>query len=183
MTDYLSLWDRWLAFSTLPEEDGKTLLQNLHEEVRAGTEMLGVFGGTQIDEILTDVSFDQKKEYLEAAAPILSFAALHGYCLFLMSRGVNPVTANLKNRPGTAQLGVVWMEGYKKDQHAAILQSIDPILFLILGAVADVRINQLLAVEPRVVDLRYKVTERIHQTVRWAACQGFVLGVLEERSV
>lgn len=183
MTDYLSLWNQWLAFSVLPQEDGKTLLRNIHEEVRSGIEMLGVFGGSQMDEILADVSFDQKKEYLEAAAPILSFAALHGYCLFLMSCGINPLTANLKNRPATANLGVVWMEGYKKDQHAAILQSIDPILFLILGAVADARINQLLAVEPRVVDLTYKVTERIHQTVRWVACQGFVLGVLEERSV
>ena len=40
MTDYLEIWNRFNVLMVLPDEDRKTLVENLHEETRAGIEML-----------------------------------------------------------------------------------------------------------------------------------------------
>lgn len=181
MTDYLSLWDRWIAFSVLSQEDGKTLLQNLHEEVRAGIEMLGSISLSEMAEIFKGVEFAQKDDYLKAAGPVLIFSCLNGYSLYLISEDVNPLTAQLKDRRSTEKLGELWTNQYRKDQNQPYLDAIDPFVSLILGRIQEIRVNQLLAFIPEVVSLPYKITERLHQSIGWSVYQGFVLGVMEKK--
>ena len=179
MTDYLSLWNRCIALSVLPDEDRKTLVGNLHPETRAGIEMLGSLAAAEMGEILKDSGFSKKDDYLKAAGPVLTWSALNGYCLYLMTQNVNPLTVDLKSREDTKNLGNQWTEQFQKDQHRSSIEKIDPIVAMLLGKISELRVNQLLALVPQVIDFPYKTTERLNQYIGWAVYQGFVLGVME----
>src|SRR3989344_6443704 len=179
MTDYLSLWNRMLALSVLPDEDRKALVGNLHPETRAGIEMLGSVAAAQMREILKDGAFDKKDDYLKAAGPVLIWSALNGYCLYLMTQNVNPLTTDLKGREDTKNLGNRWIGQFQRDQNRSYIEKIDPIVSMLLGKISELRVNQLLALVPQVIDLPYKTTERLNQHIGWAVYQGFVLGVME----
>ncbi len=179
MTDYLEIWNRFNVLMVLPDEDRKTLVENLHEETRAGIEMLASLAASEMAELLKNTEFSKKYEYLKAAGPILSFACLNGYCLYLLFQKVNPLTTNLSNRATTEKLGETWMTNYRKDQNKSYIDKIDPILSLMLGQIQEIRVNQLLALVPDVIELPYKITERLHQSIGWSVFQGFVIGVME----
>lgn len=179
MTDYLSLWNRCVALSVLPDEDRKTLVGNLHPEARAGIEMLGSAAAAEMWEIIKDNGFSKKDEYLQAAGPVIIWSALGGYCLYLMTQNVNPLTTDLKGAEDTKNLGNRWTGQFQKDQNKSYIDKIDPIVAMILGKISELRVNQLLSLVPEIIDLPYKTTERLNQYIGWSVNQGFVLGVME----
>ena len=97
-----------------------------------------------------------------------------------MERGVNPQKANLAAIAATKELGKRWSEGHKKDQNKSYINAIDPIIVLMLERIYDLRVNQTLSFHPEIVELPYKVTEKIHQYLGWAVYQGYVIGVMED---
>ncbi len=91
--DYLALYERWIAFQIMPEEDHKTLLNNLHEEVKAGIETLGNIATSEMERVLSGVVYSNKLKYLESVAIVLSMSALtvpkrkgRGHSLVVWSR-------------------------------------------------------------------------------------------------
>lgn len=181
MIDYLSIWERWLGLSALPKDDGIVLIERLHEETRAGIEMISKLAVDQMAQILEPVQFAKKDIYLQQAGSVVPIAVIHAYCLFLISRDINPLMVNLPERGETEKLGGRWIEGYRLDGNATMIEKIDPMLAFMVGKIAEIRINQLLGFVPEVVYLPYKITEKLHQYVTWATFQGFILGMLEAR--
>lgn len=178
--DYKQLFDRWVALTVLSEDERKRLVGTLHEEVRNGVEVLAVLAADEVKKILDNAQYAQREEYLKTLAPVLALAALDGYLLSLMERGINPETAVLSTKETTRGLGERWSRAYERDQNTSYLDNIDPIIALLLGRISDLRVNQLLALHSGIVELPYKVTEKIHQYVGWSVHQGYVLGVMEQ---
>ncbi|MBI4066207.1 hypothetical protein HY411_00675 [Candidatus Gottesmanbacteria bacterium] len=181
MVNYSDIWERYSAVSLLSEEDAKEYLVRLHEELKAGLELMGSVAGSEVVEILKDVSVEKKDALLQTIATILTYTALAGYTLYLVEHGVNPLGVDLKDRETTKGLGSRWMEGYKKDQHQTVEKAIDPIIKLMLDNIRDIRTNQLLALRPDIIDLPYKTSERVFQYLGWAAHEGYILAVLESQ--
>lgn len=179
--DYKQLFDRWAMLTTLPESDRKALVERMHEEVTTSVQAFAGLAAVEIDRVLKDTSFEKRESYIKTAAPVLALAAFDGYLLSLMEHGLNPQTVDLATRGSTKGLGDRWSEGYKTNQHITILEKIDPIIGLILGKMHEVRANQMLSFFPEVVDLPYKVTEKLNQYIGWAVHQGYVLGVMEQQ--
>lgn len=180
--DYKQLWDRWVALTILSEADRKDLIEHLHEEVMNGVTVLASLANTQVAKILKDASYGKADAYLQAIAPVTALSALDGYFLSLMVSGINPQTANLSGNPKTKNLGQRWTLGHKKDQNKSYIDNIDPMITLMLERIYDLRVNQALSFHPEIVDLPYKITEKIHQYFGWAVYQGYVIGVMEHQS-
>lgn len=178
--DYKQLWDRWVALTLISEEDRADMIEHLHEEVTSGVTALATLANAQVAKILGDAKYDKADEYLKSIAPVSALAALDGYFLSLMERGVNPQKANLAAIAATKELGKRWSEGHKKDQNKSYINAIDPIIVLMLERIYDLRVNQTLAFHPDIVELPYKITEKIHQYLGWAVYQGYVIGVMED---
>lgn len=181
MTDYKQLFDRWVMLTTLPEEDRKSLVELMHEEVTTSVQAFAGLGAVEMDKILKAAEYPKRETYIKTAAPVLALAAFDGYLLALMEKGINPQTADLVSRGSTKGLGERWSAAYGKDQNISILQEIDPITGLILGKMQEVRVNQMLSFYPEIIDLPYKITEKLHQYIGWAVHQGYVLGVMEQQ--
>lgn len=178
--DYKQLFDRWVMLATLPEEDRKSLVESMHEEVTTSVQAFAGLGAVEMDKILKGVEYPKREIYIKTVAPVLALAAFDGYLLALMEKGVNPQTADLVSRESTKGLGERWSVAYGKDQNISILQKIDPITGLILSKMQEVRVNQMLSFYPEIIDLPYKITEKLHQYIGWAVHQGYVLGVMEQ---
>lgn len=181
MVNYRDIWERYSGVSLLSDEDAKEYLSRLHEELKAGLEMMGSIAGAEVEVLLKDVSLEKKEEFLKAAATVFTFTALAGYTLYLVQHGINPLGVDLKDRQETKDLGARWMEGYKKDQHQPLIASIDPVVKLMLDAIVDIRTNQLLALRPDMIELAYKTAARIVQYIGWSVHEGYILGLLEAR--
>lgn len=179
--DYKQLFDRWVMLTTLPEEDRKSLVDKMHEEVTTSVQAFAGLSAVEMDKILKETEYPKRETYIKTAAPVLALAAFDGYLLSLMEHGINPQTTDLAAKETTKGLGERWSEAYGRDQNISYLQKIDPIIGLILGKMQEVRVNQLLSFYPEIVDLPYKVTEKLHQYVGWAVHQGYVLGVMEQQ--
>lgn len=178
--NYLELFDRWIALTTLSEEDRKALVERIHEEVSVGVQALAGVSAKEMDRVLTDASYDNKDKYLKLAVPVLALAAFDGYLMALMERGVNPQTAHLTENETTKGLGERWSKGYEKDQNVSVIEKTDTIVSLILNRMYELRVNQILSFHPEIVELPYKVTEKLNQYFGWAVHQGYVLGVMEQ---
>lgn len=183
MTDYKQLWDRWVALTTLSEDDRKNLLSRLHGEVISGVQALATLATDEMGKILDDAKYPQRDAYLEAIAPVAALGALDGYLFALMERGVNPQTASLATNERTNELGNRWSKAYEKDQNASYFDAGDPIVMLLLEKIQDLRINQALSFHDEIVELPYKVTEHLHQYLGWCVHQGYVFGVMEQELV
>jgi len=179
--DYKALFDRWVMLTTLPEEDRKALVESMHEEVTTSVQAFAGLAAVEMDKILKEADYPKRETYIKTAAPVLALSAFDGYLLALMELGVNPQTAKLTTREQTKGLGERWSTAYGQDQNVSIIQKIDPIVGLILGKMQEVRVNQMLSFFPEIIDLPYKVTEKLHQYLGWAVHQGYVLGVMEQR--
>ncbi len=177
--DYKQLFERWVTLTTLPEDDRKALVGRIHEEVTSGVQALAGLALAEVKKQLEDAKFGKADEYLKTMAPVLALSAFDGYLLSLMERGVNPEKEDLTGRESTKGLGEKWSEGYGKDQNAPYLEMTDPIVGLILAKMYELRVNQLLSFHPEIVELPYKVTEKVHQYVGWAVHQGYIMGVME----
>lgn len=179
MTDYKQLWDRWVGLTLLSEDDRAEMVEKLHEEVTSGVTALATLANGQMANVLEEAGYKDAEAYLKAVAPVTALGALDGYLLSLMERGVNPEKMDLKDRPSTAGLGERWMAGQKKDQNRSYIDNIDPVVTLMLERIYDLRVNQVLSFHESIVELPYKVTEKLHQYIGWCVYQGYVLGVLE----
>ncbi|HLD25252.1 MAG TPA: hypothetical protein VJB96_05035 [Patescibacteria group bacterium] len=177
--DYQQLFDRWVALTVLPEKDREVLVGKLHEEVRNGVEVLGALAAAEVNTILGEVSYDQRDAYIAVCAPVLALAALDGYLLSLMEQGINPETAGLAQRKTIKGLADHWSRGFAKDQNVSYVNKTDPIIGLLLNKLYELRVNQILALHPAIVELPYKVTEKLHQYIGWAVNQGYIFGMME----
>ena len=178
--DYKQLWDRWVTLTLLSEEDRTEMVDHMHEEVTSGVTALATLANAQVANILTQATYDKADEYLKAIAPVSALAALDGYFLSLMERGINPQKADLATRVTTKGVGERWNRGHKKDQNKSYITNIDPVIVLMLERIYDLRVNQTLSFHPEIVELPYKVTEKIHQYLGWVVYQGYVIGVMED---
>lgn len=179
MTDYKQLWDRWVALTVLPEKERADMIEHLHEEVTSGVTALATLANAQVGKILVDAKYEKTEEYLKAMAPVTALAALDGYLLSLMEHEVNPMTNDLATREATNGLGEHWSKGHKKDQNRVYIDKIDPMITLMLERMYDLRVNQTLSFCPDIVELPYKITEKLHQYIGWSVYQGYVLGIME----
>jgi len=178
--DYKQLWDRWVTLTLITEEDRADMIEHLHEEVTSGITALATLANAQVSELLEEAKYSKAGAYLQAIAPISALAALDGYFLSLMERGVNPQKVQLFKTESTKGLGERWSKGHKKDQNRSYIDGIDPVIVLMLERIYDLRVNQALSFHPDIVELPYKVTEKIHQYLGWAVYQGYVIGVMED---
>lgn len=178
--DYKQLFDRWVALTVLPEHDRKALVERMHEEVTSGVAALGALAAAEVSTCLEDAKYDKREEYLKSVVPILALAAFDGYLLSLMERRINPQEADLRGRDTTKGLGERWSRGYEKDQNGPYLHKTDPIIGLILNKIYELRVNQVLSFHPEIVELPYRVTEKLHQYIGWCVHQGYVLGTMEQ---
>lgn len=175
------IWDRWLAFASLPKDDVATLVNSLHQEVRAGCDVIGKVACEEMEKILKKgTSFAEKDPYLRYTSLITVGAGYSGYFISLLVQNINPTTSNLKTRLATEQLGSAWAEGYEKNEHKNIIEKLDPMVHYILRQASDIKIDQQLALCPSVVNLPYRITERLNEYIKWCVYQGYVLGDLEQ---
>ncbi len=178
--NYTQLFERWVALTTLSEDDRKQLIDRLHESVVTSVQALAGLASSEMAHILDEAKFEKRDEYLKTAAPIMALGALDGYLLSLMVSGINPETADLSKNDAVKGIADIWGKSYEKDQNMSYLNKVDPIIGLFLGKITELRINQALAMYPTIVDLPYKTTEKLHQYIGWSVHQGFVLGAIEE---
>lgn len=178
--DYTQLWDRWAALTMLSEDDRKSLLGKLHQEVISGVQALAGLAANEMATVLDEAKYDKKDAYIEAVSPVAALGALDGYLLALMERNINPQTAHLAGNDSVKGLGERWSTVYKKDQCASYLDAIDPIIMLLLQKIQELRVNQALSFHPEIVELPYKTAEKLHQYLGWCVHQGYVLGILEQ---
>ncbi len=168
-----------MAFASLPKEEMATLVNSMHKEVRAGCELIGTAASEEMEKILEGSRFSEKRAYLDSARLVTVGGAYSGYFISLLVQNINPTTSNLKARKTTEQLGSTWVEGYEKDEYKHIIEKLDSLTISILRHAADIKIDQLLALCPSVVNLPYRVTERLNEYVKWCTYQGYVLGHIE----
>ena len=178
--DYLQLWDRWAAQTTLSENDRRAMVDSLHEEVVTGVQALAGLAVGEMGKLLEEAKYDKQEAYIAAVMPVVALAALDGYLLFLMEEKINPLTANLAANDKTKGLGQAWSKKYQTDQNASYLSKADQIVGLLLGKIHELRVNQALSFHPEIVELPYKTTEKLHQYIGWAVRQGYVLGRMEK---
>ncbi|MCL4200205.1 hypothetical protein KJZ67_02590 [Patescibacteria group bacterium] len=177
--DYKQLWDRWVSLTLLTEEDRAEMIERLHEEVTSGITALATLGVAQMEKVLAEQAYGKKDEYLKAVAPVVALSALDGYFLSLMERGIHPQKADLAKQESTKAVGETWSRGHQKDQNKSYVEKIDPVVILMLERIYDLRVNQTLSFHPEIVELPYKVTEKLHQYIGWAVYQGYVIGEME----
>lgn len=178
--DYKQLFDRWVALTILSEDERRNLMSTLHHEITGGAEVLAALAASEVGNVLDEAIYQERAAYLDTLAPILALAVLDGYLIFLMEQGMSPETAGLAASETTDGLAEYWSKKYKLDQNISYLDKADPVINLILTKLSDLRMNQSLALYPAIVDLPYKVVEKVHQYIGWAVSQGYVLGIMEQ---
>lgn len=178
--DYTKLFDRWVASTTLSEEDRVTLIEKLHEEIVSGVQALGGLAVSEMSKLLEEATYDKKDKYIEDITPVVALAALDGYMLFLITHDINPQEANLAKNENTKEVSKIWSTAYNKDQCISYLEKVDPIVGMMLSKISELRVNQELSFHPSVVELPYKTTEKLHQYIGWSVHQGYVLGAIEK---
>ncbi len=178
--NYTQLFDRWVALTTLSEKDRGDLLNNLHEEVVSGTQTFASLACSEMGRVLDEAGYKERNVYLEAIAPVVAMAALDGYLLSKIERGVNPITEKLASQESSKGLGNRWSTQFQKDQSRSYIDKIDPIVEMLLQKIQDLRINQAISFHKEIIDLPYKSVEQVHQYIGWCIHQGYVLGVLEQ---
>lgn len=175
--NYHDIWLRWVAISTLSKSETKDLLRHLHREIKAGCELIGK---TATEQILSPESENGVwKDSLPNIFSTTVSAVYGGYFLYLLVYAINPETDHLPERSITEQVGATWVAALDTDRLEKRIQSIDPIVKLMLSAIAEVRLEQLIALIPEIIHRPYKDMTLIQQHISWCVQQGYVLGELE----
>lgn len=177
---YLNIWERWEGLMQLTREDQKEVFDHLHKEVQAGISILAGVALEEMKLVLKDVGYSKKDAFLDSAETILVFSLFSGYSFFLLTQKINPLKNDLSGRKSVENLGHRWMEQFEKDQNQKYLAKIDPIYGLMLTRMYELRVNQLLAMHPEIVDYAYQIVEGLNQYVGWAVRQGYILGMIEQ---
>jgi hypothetical protein len=178
--DYKQLWERWVSLTMLSDADRQSLIDHLHEETTASLQGIATLALSEVEHTLTEAAFEDIPKYQESVAPVFVLAALDGYLLSLMEKGINPTTVDLTKKETTKGLGARWAAGHQKDQNRPYIDKIDQIVTLMLERIYSLRVNQALGFYPDIVAVPYKTTEKVHQYIGWTVYQGFVLGIMEQ---
>jgi len=173
-----SVYNRWSALAELSPQDLQKIFDQLPVQIKAATDVLTKIGVEDADEILNRTEISDKEHYLESIGAVVAGSAFFGYALFLLSKNINPESADFNGLVGD-DFEQKWTEHFEKNECEELIQKIDPLFLLILNKSTELFINRLLALYPNSVDLPYKITERIHQHINWALHQGFVLGTMQ----
>jgi|GEM_PF-5593775 hypothetical protein len=166
-----SIYHRWQALADLSPQDLQKIFDNLPLPIKAATDVLTKAGIEDANQILSNVEITDKEHYLESIGAVIAGSTFFGYVLFLLSKNINPESANFATLM-TGDFEKKWTEQFEKNECEDFVQKIEPLFLLILTKSSELFINRLLALYPSSVDLPYKVTERIHQQYNLGTSSG-----------
>lgn len=175
-----SLLTRVLGIVQMSPSDRKTILAELHPEVKSG---LIAIGGMALEGIYKQFSENRTplpEQFERKCEPTVVSAAGDGYLTFLAEQQVDPLATPLREVKATEGLGETFLVSQERDRLSSYLQQIDPETGLILTAVYELRSNQIIAEFPRLIELPYRVIESMNQHLRWVVYTGFVVGIIEK---
>ncbi|MBI4080654.1 MAG: hypothetical protein HY430_02675 [Candidatus Levybacteria bacterium] len=177
MTDYQSIWIKWIAFLSMDTSFRRNVFDSLHTEVAKGFDVIARIGTEELEALLPEKGlFEEVRHDLET---LLTFNAWSGYSLFLISEGIDPERSRLKASKKTDALGNKWIEGYEKDQNASSFKKLDPILTIFIEKQTKLRMESLFLTHPALQKIAYSQIQHIETFANWASQQGFVFGVIE----
>ncbi|MEK7532859.1 MAG: hypothetical protein AAB542_00310 [Patescibacteria group bacterium] len=174
--NYQELWLRWGGLAILDNEQSNDLLNHLHAEVKAGCELIGKTATEQV----TSGSSSIFEKILPHIYSTTVSSVYGGYFLFLLVHKINPETDNLKDRNSTTQLGELWVQAFDKKELDKKIKSIDPVIQLMLDKIAEMRLEQLIALTPEIIKWKYQSVVTIQQHISWCVYQGYLLGEFEQ---
>lgn len=176
--NYHDVWIRWVAISTLSKGESKNLLRHLHREIKAGCELIGK---TATEQIVSDESESGLwNTKISTVFSTVVSAVYGGYFLYLLVHAINPETDQLPKRISTEQVGAKWVAALDSNNLEKRILAIDPVIKLMLSAIADVRLEQLVGLIPESIHRSYKDMLTVEQHISWCVGQGYVLGELEQ---
>lgn len=86
----------------------------------------------------------------------------------------------MKDRNSTTQLGELWVQAFDKKELDKKIKSIDPVIQLMLDKIAEMRLEQLIALTPEIIKWKYQSVVTIQQHISWCVYQGYLLGEFEQ---
>lgn len=179
MTDFAELFSQWQTLMLLFIKDRETLVTKLHPQTLVGIETLARIGTDNAITTINDIQYKHIAPYKAAIGTALAGAGIAGYSLYLLSKHVNPLEVNLKER-NLDNLKDVVIATFANDQNEKRIASLTNEYKLLCEHTGNAFINQLMALHKESIDLPYKIVEGVHQYVQWAVLQGYCLGLLEE---
>jgi hypothetical protein len=177
--DYQLLFLRIMAMIQLKHEDRKEVIGKLHTELKSGIITVGGIAIEQIQMMFKEEKTPFPDNFEKISEPIIMSSVTDGYLMNHVISGIDPTEKKLTDNKETEQLGNKWIASYEKDQHASYIATIDPIISLMITTVYELRSNQLISEFPGLIDLPYKLTEKLNQYLRWSIVMGYVLGMME----
>lgn len=179
MTDYKSIWIKWIAFLTMDAIFKEKMLQSFHREVVKGFEVIAKIGTEELEAKLREIPlFSEIKEDINK---YLIDSVWAGYALFLIHEGINPEEKNLKDYEKTNALGDMWMQHYLKDQNKSLLEKIDPVICMLIEKQTQMNMNGLFFAYPTIQKEAYFQVSQIETFLNWSSHQGFIFGMVENR--
>lgn len=176
--DYLELWNRWVALTTLPEKDRNTMMGKLSDDVTKAAQTLTVLTLAEMKNQLEKNRYKELNTYLEVVTPIATLGILDGYLLSLIVHGKNPMINDIGENITKDSISDRWITKYEKDKCKEYVDQIDPIVSLFLQKIQELRINQILTMHPEIIKQPYEITERLNQYLGWAIQQGYILSII-----
>lgn len=179
MTDYNEIFTKWIAFFEAPDETKKQVFEAIHLEVKKGFDIITRISKEETQAVVTNKEFIGKAH--ENLVRLFAFSVLGGYMLFCIRNGIDLVQNSQKEKPEIAKIGDSWMESYRKDNFKSLIQSIEPLIVMMIEKGKQARMNQLIMSFPDMMELSFKDALQIEKFMRWAGLQGYILGILEQR--
>lgn len=176
MIDYTSVWIKFVAFFEIDEALRQKVINNLHDEVKKGFDVLTKVSMEELEHILPKELYKAINNELEQ---ILALSVFQGYVLFLISNNIDPEKNKLSVVKSTQEVGRAWMQEYEKDKAKSLIEEIDPVISMYLEKSKQARMNQLLSVHSEINDRSYKEISSIDKFINWILHQGYLLGYLE----
>src|SRR3989344_3803771 len=95
--NYKDIWVKWMAFLEQDLEFRNEILNNLHQEVKKGFDVLVKISLEELEANIGNKSgiFSKIKPMVEEK---LAFSVWSGYSLFLIEQGIDPINAKLSQR-------------------------------------------------------------------------------------
>ncbi|MBD3362377.1 hypothetical protein GF362_01520 [Candidatus Dojkabacteria bacterium] len=181
MTNFNEVFTKWLAFFESADETKKDVFESIHPEVKKGFDVVTRVSKEEIQALLNNEEFLKKIE--QNLIRLLAFSVFGGYMLFCIRKGIDPVKESLKDNENVAKVGNSWMEAYKQDNFKSLIQSIEPLVVLMVEKGKQARMNQLIMSFPEIMNLSFKDGLQIDKFMRWAGLQGYILGMLEQELI
>ena len=177
VTDYKSVWIKWVAMMQLELKSRREMLALLHTEVTKGFDVITKIAAEEIEGNISDK--ENLKTFMDAVEEYIAFSVYGGYMFFLITHSIDPQAINLLAQESTNGLGGEWVRNYDADMNKSLLEKIDPILSLIMEKETQEKMNRILVEFRDLAELKYKDMNIIETFINWSAHQGYILGMLE----